>query len=94
MMIKSFNAFILGATLATAFCFILKIILDNRNRKELHDHEQLLDMFNLQISSKDMISRKALLRKINEDMTYQEIVDAINNQETVTNSIADFIYKI
>lgn len=93
-MIESTNAFILGATLATAFCFILKIILDNRYKKELHDHEQLLDMFNLQISSKDMISRKALLRKINKDMTYQEIVDAINNQETVTNSIADFIYKI
>ena len=93
-MIESTNAFILGATLATAFCFILKIILDNRYKKELHDHEQLLDMFNLQISSKDMISRKALLRKINKDMTYQEIVDAINNQETVTNNIADFIYKI
>lgn len=93
-MIESINVFILGATLATAFCFILKIILDNRYKKELHDHERLLDMFNLQISSKDMISRKALLRKINEDMTYQEIVDAINNQETVTNSIADFIYKI
>ena len=93
-MIESTNAFILGATLATAFCFILKIILDNRYKKELHDHEQLLDMFNLQISSKDMISRKALLRKINKDITYQDIVDAINNQETVTNSIADFIYKI